>query len=243
MRILGFRHPLVTTLIWAALSMLPLCAATLGTPAITVDSGSGNTAVMLAATGSWTAQSNSFWLHVANGSVSGGANALIQFSYDRNPDASARAGTLTIAGLTLTVTQLASGYVPATSIRTVETESSPPTAIVVDGNGTVYVAYPARFAAASRSWWRGITSIGLAVDAQGNVYFIDSMDNSLREWIASGNQVITLAHASWAHPTGIAIDRQGNVLIADSADGTLKQYDAISRAVTIVLTGLIQPAL
>ena len=57
--------------------------------------------------GSWTATANASWLHTTS---SGTGNGLAIFTFDANSGAT-RSGTLTIAGLTLTVTQAGSSYV------------------------------------------------------------------------------------------------------------------------------------
>jgi hypothetical protein len=58
----------------------------------------------------WTASSNASWLQLSAGSTSGTGNALIQFSYSANPNATAQTGTLTISGLTFTVTQAGASF-------------------------------------------------------------------------------------------------------------------------------------
>jgi hypothetical protein len=79
--------------------------ASLGANSIGVEASAGTGSVTLAATGAWTAYSNAPWLSVSPGSASGSGNATIQFSYAANASSQTLTGTLTIAGLTFTVTQ------------------------------------------------------------------------------------------------------------------------------------------
>ena len=64
--------------------------------------------------GSWSATSNVSWLHTTS---SGTGNGLTTFTFDANSGAT-RSGTLTIAGLTLTVTQASSSYLAANPVFT-----------------------------------------------------------------------------------------------------------------------------
>ena len=92
----------------------------LSTATVVVGAAAGNATVQLVAsspTAAWTAGSNASWLQLAPSSVSGTGSALIQFSYNANPNSAAQTGTLTIAGQTLTVTQAGSSFVPLSIIR------------------------------------------------------------------------------------------------------------------------------
>ena len=68
-------------------------SATNGTVAVTNGSGCN-----------WTATANTNWLHIVSGS-SGLGNGTVSYSVDANTIASARLGTLTIAGFTINVNQ------------------------------------------------------------------------------------------------------------------------------------------
>jgi hypothetical protein len=114
---------------------------TLAASSATVSGAAGNGAVLLSGYGPWTAVSNAAWLHVAPGSASGGGSALIQFSYDANGGAAAQTGTMTIAGLTFTVTQAGNNYVAAYPVSTLLTPGlNLPRAVAVDAQGNVYIA-------------------------------------------------------------------------------------------------------
>ena len=58
---------------------------------------------------SWTAKANVSWLHVTNASTHGTGGATIGFTFDGNPGGT-RAGTLTIAGIGVGVTQGQASY-------------------------------------------------------------------------------------------------------------------------------------
>ena len=53
---------------------------------------------------------------------------------------------------------------------------------------------------------------GVAVDAAGNIYFLDSYYDTLREWSPSNNTASTLASTGLSYPYGAAVDGGGNVL-------------------------------
>src|SRR5262245_61826550 len=62
-----------------------LAPATLGTYSVVEGPAAGADSVVLAAAGSsWTATSNSAFLHVTAGSASGTGNAVVQYSFDAN---------------------------------------------------------------------------------------------------------------------------------------------------------------
>jgi hypothetical protein len=72
---------------------------------------SGSDSVVVGATGAWTAPSDVPWLRTSS---SGTGNGLATFTWDANTGLNERVGTLTIAGETLTVIQVGSGYNAAT---------------------------------------------------------------------------------------------------------------------------------
>ncbi len=121
-----------------------------------------------------------------------------------------RIGTLTVSGQTLTVTQAGSNYVAA---------PVPVTALVSNG-----LASPS----------------GVTVDANGNAYFTDSGNNSVKEWVAASNTVSTLA-TGFTHPNGVTlIDSAGDALITDSSSSGL--YGLVSgSAFPLVSSGLSSP--
>ncbi|MBI2840141.1 MAG: IPT/TIG domain-containing protein [Acidobacteria bacterium] len=68
--------------------------------------GTGSVPVVATAGCAWTAVSNAAWISVTGGS-SGSGNGTVSYSVEANPDPSARASTITIAGQTFTITQSA----------------------------------------------------------------------------------------------------------------------------------------
>ena len=79
-------------------------AQVLGTTNLLKGPGGGNDSVVLQTTGSWTAHANATWLHLNPAYQSGTGNTNVWFNFDVNIGPT-RTGTLTIAGLTLTITQ------------------------------------------------------------------------------------------------------------------------------------------
>lgn len=177
--------------------------------------GAGSDSVVLGifpATNSWTAGTNASWLHLGTGYQSGNGSANIIFSFDANTAAAARTGTITIANLTLTVIQAGSNYVSA----------------------------PASFTTIVGS---GLNSPGsVSADSAGNLYFADSGNGAIKEWIATNNSVVTLASSGFSFPEGVAVDSGGNVYIADTFNNSLKEWIAATHGViTLTSSGLNQP--
>ena len=125
----------------AIFSLTIIASYALASNSVVVGSAAGNGTALLIATGPWTATSNTSWLQIAPGSTNGVGNASIQFSYSANSNPGAQTGTLTIAGLTFTVTQAGTSYVPVTSVTTlVSSGLNSPRGVAVDGQGNVYIA-------------------------------------------------------------------------------------------------------
>ncbi len=91
------------------------CAFTLASTALGVPVGGGAGMVNLTANGgqcAWSAASNSSWLTITSGSA-GIGNGTVGFAAAANAAASARGGTLSIAGVTFTVTQPGTSATPS----------------------------------------------------------------------------------------------------------------------------------
>ena len=86
--------------------------------------------------------------------------------------------------------------------------------------------------------------IGIAVDASGNVYVADALNNKIRK-IAPGGLVTTLAGlgtagsidgqgniSSFNYPSGVAIDSSGNVYVADYNNGEIRKITIGSSVTT-----------
>src|SRR5258708_1523845 len=89
----------------ALLAPASLPAQTVSPTAVTMGSDGGAWALTLTATGAWTGTANASFLHIV-GNPAGTGNATVLFSIDPFSGTAARSGTLTIAGQTVTVTQL-----------------------------------------------------------------------------------------------------------------------------------------
>jgi sugar lactone lactonase YvrE len=164
----------------------------LGANALLVGSAGGSSSVVLACSGAWTATANDSFLHISAGSASGTGNAVVVFTYDAFSGVGTRTGTLSIAGLTVTVTQAGTNYMGPGPVLTLV---SP-----VDQYGP----------------W------GVAVDGSGNVYFTPANDTIIKEWSASTQQVTTLASSGLLKPEGLAVDGAGNVYVADPDIGIME---------------------
>ena len=61
------------------------------------------------------------------------------------------------------------------------------------------------------------TPMGIAVDASGDIYIPDTLNNRVIEEVASGTSYsLTLIGSGLYHPEGVAVDARGNLYIADS---------------------------
>jgi sugar lactone lactonase YvrE len=157
--------------------------ATLGMSNVVEGPAAGADAVVLGATGAWTAASNSSFLHVTTGSTSGTGNALVKYSFDANTGVT-RTGTFTIAGQTLTVTQAGSTYVAANPLTTLFSGFA--LGVAVDPAGNVYTPALEKWNPTTQqvstlaSGLNGPT--GVAVDAGGNVFVSEKQGSQIAEW-------------------------------------------------------------
>ena len=174
------------------------------------------------------------------------------FTFDANTGTT-RTGTLTIAGETLTVTQVGSSYVPAGPLTTLaSTGITSAGQATVDRLGNVFIAdymnnaikeWNASTQTVSTLVSSGVSHpLGVAVDGAGNVYFSDSDTNTVNEWIESTSTVITLVSSGLHEPAGLAVDGFGNLYIADLQNNAIKEWNAATQAVsTLVSSGLSHP--
>ena len=188
------------------------CSALLGTATRLDGPAAGTDSVVLAVLGtpsSWTAVANDSWLHVNPANTSGIGSTNILFSYDANSGGT-RTGTLTVAGLTLTVTQAGVGYVAASSLTSLASASL--------GLDQPY---------------------GLAVDAAGNLYIADPSYQGLFELVYGATNLTTLANTASGldSPNAVAVDTLGNVYIADPGYATISKLSAGALSLTNLLSG------
>ena len=228
---------------------------TLGSTSGTVGPTAGTATAFEAVTpttASWTASSNSSWLHVSSGSASGTGSAVITYTYDTNPATGPRTGTLTIGSQTFTVTQAGSGWAgsAATPVLLASGLSSSG-ALTIDRSGNVYIC-----SGNSILEWSPVTqqvtpvvSSGLtvpqavAVDAQGNIYIADTNNNAIKKWTASTQQLTTLYTVPnfGIIPNGVALDIAGNVYFSDAESEQVFEWSAATQTATAVFGGLNYP--
>ena len=229
---------------------------TLSAPSVVIGATPGSASVQLAVsppTATWTASSNAAWLQLSPANSSGTGSALVQFSYGANPNTAAQVGTLTIAGLTLTVTQAGTSFVPTSVLTTLISQGlNLPYAVALDSGGNLYIADTGHNAVeewvAATQQMTTLVSTGLAfphgvaVDSQGNVYIADAYHNAIKEWSPLTQQVTTLVSSGLNFPLGVAVDGQGNVYIADFNNNAVEQWSpSTQELVTLVGSGLNHP--
>jgi sugar lactone lactonase YvrE len=240
------------TVLGQPVTVIQAQAPTLGDSSVVEGPSAGVGSVVLSDAGAWAATSDAPWLHVSAGSGGGTGNALVQFSFDANAGAT-RSGTLSVAGLTFTLTQAGSGYVEAQPPTTLVPDVlDDPTGVAVDGAGNVYIANSGNNAVKEYNAATGQLSTlvssgldgpqGVAVDAAGNVYIADTDDNAVKEYNAATGQLSTLVSSGLNQPEGVAVDSAGNVYVADTDDNAVKEYDtATGQLSTLVSSGLNFP--
>ena len=76
---------------------------------------------------------------------------------------------------------------------------------------------------------------GLTVDANGNVYVCDFLNNSVRKITQAG--VVSTVATSFYQPRGVAVDAAGNVYVADSGNRLIKEVSVTGIVSTIAGRG------
>jgi sugar lactone lactonase YvrE len=197
----------------------------------------------------WAAAPNASWLHLSAGNQNGAGGATLVFTFDANTGAT-RAGTLTIAGQTVNVTQAGAGYVPA-GATTLSSSLSSALGLAVDGANNVYVANT--YANAIDKWTAasqtlsplvslGTYPAGVAVDGSGNLYIVNlGFSAELQKWTKSSG-LLTTPVTGLDNPTasGVAVDSANNVYITDAGYNLIEKYSAAGSLSTLV-SGLDNP--
>jgi sugar lactone lactonase YvrE len=225
----------------------------LGANTLLVGSAAGSSSVVLSDAGAWTATANDSFLHISAGSATGTGSAVVVFTYDAFTGTGIRTGTLTIAGLTVTVTQAGTNYMGPGPVLTLVSLGLYPSGVAVDGSGNVYIADRGdntimEWSASTQQVTTLVSSglsepFGVAVDGSGNVYIADSANNAIKEWSASTQQVTTMVSSGLYFPEEAAVDRAGNLYIADTYNNAIKEWSASTQQVTtMVSSGLHSPS-
>jgi streptogramin lyase len=221
----------------------------LGTSSLLVGSagGSSSVAVSFPSGGAWTATANDSFLQIAPGSESGVGSAVVVFTYDAFTGTGTRTGTLTVAGLPVTVTQAGTNFIGPTGsgpLITLVSSVTNPWGVAVDGSGNVY--YSGYDFSTLKEWSAAthtvteLVSTGLlhptavAVDGSGNVYVADFGNNAVKEWNAATQTVTVLASTGAFGPDGVAVDGFGDVAFSVGAAGTIMEWIAATQWVTML---------
>jgi sugar lactone lactonase YvrE len=256
---LRFSHTLFLALLWFTLRAAPAqtTTCTLGTTTLLVGPVAGTGNVVLGVTpssGAWTASANAAWLHLSAANQSGTGSANVVFTYDSNTGAP-RAGTLTLAGQTLNVTQAGSSYLAAESVTGVLAEAATFSGLAADGAGNLFFADSTTTTPPEtlQEWTVADNTIstlgsgffqpeGVAVDAAGNVYVADTQNEAIEKWTAASNSMTTVVSSGLHSPEGVAVDKAGNLYIADTGSSTIKEWMATDHTLlTLISSGLNSP--
>jgi gliding motility-associated-like protein len=80
--------------------------------------------------------------------------------------------------------------------------------------------------------------LGIWVDASGNVYVADNMNNRIQEWAPGASTGVTVVGSSstlW-QPAGLFIDGSGNIWVADMGNNRVVEFPAGSNVNTVGIT-------
>ncbi|MGB7847536.1 MAG: choice-of-anchor D domain-containing protein, partial [Candidatus Acidiferrum sp.] len=78
----------------------------------------------------------------------------------------------------------------------------------------------------------------LAVDASGNIFAADAVNNAVKEILAaSGYQTVKTLGSGFNNPHGLAVDASGNVFVADTGNNAVKEILAAGGYTTIITRG------
>jgi sugar lactone lactonase YvrE len=215
-----------------AKSSLPAYSTTVGSVA-----GSGTLSLTLTAAVPWTATSSATWLTVA--SPSGSGSTTLTYNFTANTGTAARIAAITVAGQSFSVLQ--GGTTQVFSIRNGDGRATIQT---IAGNGQYGPSGDGGPAASA-----GITPGKSVIDANGNVFVIDSNNERVRRIdvvtgvisTVAGNATNTFAgdgglatSASLSNPRGVALDGSGNLFIADTGNYRIRRVDALTGIITTV---------
>jgi len=82
---------------------------------------------------------------------------------------------------------------------------------------------------------------GVAVDAAGDIFIADTVNNRVLEIPAHGSGPVPLPTSGLSSPTGLAVDGAGDVFIVDQGNNQVVEVSAYSGTQTTVISGLNTP--
>jgi hypothetical protein len=101
---------------------------------------------------------------------------------------------------------------------------------------------------------------GLAEDADGNIWVADSETSALRKLVIDDDGTVTVesavgkglfdfgfrdgeaSEARLQHPLGVTVLPDGSVAVADTYNGAVRRYDPVTRTVSTLARGLLEPS-
>ncbi|PYV37574.1 MAG: hypothetical protein DMG09_14365 [Acidobacteria bacterium] len=226
----GYSNEVSRTITGCAYSISPLSQSSASA------GGAGSVAVTALAGCPWTAASGVSWITITSGS-GGTGNGTVNYSVDANTISTARIGTMTIAGLTFTVTQ--SGTSCGYSVSPVSASAS-----ASAGTGTVSVATSGTCSwnAASNAGWIVITS-GNGGAGNGSVNYsvqANTGTNPRTGTLTVAGQTVTITQAAApctfsASPTSQSLSSSGGALAVTVTTGSTCAWTAASNVGWITL--------
>ena len=178
----------------------PTCSFAISptTQAIAPAGGSGSVTVTAGSGCGWTAASNATWISITAGGA-GTGNGTVAYSVTADVTASARSGTLTIAGRTLTVSQNPCSFAV-----------SPSTVSLTGGGGTGSVALTATtscpWTATSGATWLTITGPASGTGSATISFTATSTTSSRSTTLTVGGRTVTISQgAAPAAPTNLQV--------------------------------------
>jgi len=203
------------------------CVAALSPSSATAPAGGGKGAIpVIAVAGcAWTAVSNVSWITITSG-ASGAGSGTVAYTVAADSGA-ARAGTITIAGQTFTVTQAVFPVISTLAGGAMLATTAPGASVSI----------PVQY--------------GVAADASGNVYFPVPYLNAVFK--SDPNGVVTriagtgvagywgdggpALSAQLYSPNGVAVDASGNLFISDTNNSRIRKVDASGNITTVAGNG------
>jgi hypothetical protein len=170
--------------------------------ALAAGGAAANATVSSASGCAWTAASNAGWISVTNGAT-GSGNGTVGYAATANTTASSRTGTLTSAGQTLTVTQVACSYTVSPTTQNIGAAGGAANASISTTTGCPWIA-------TSNNTWLSVTSSGSG-SGNGTVNYsvAANMTSSSRSGTLTiaGRTVTITQSPGLSAPSGVSVDR------------------------------------